>query len=419
MTRRALFLVVLATACASASHQPPQEDQQTRTTIEQLRNAVAQDPTDGARIYVFAQYLDKAGDTAEALKWLGELGRLGWTHGVNDHDFVHSRDSRAYRTIAARLNARTPHVVRSAAAFTIPRPDMIPESITDDPATGDFYVGSIHLRKIVRVTPDGKSSDFTTSGQDGMFGALGVRVDPSRHLLWVVSNANEAMTGYEKSVDGQSAVHAYDLATGKLVTKIVTGSAEDTSLLNDLIVLDDGSVLITDTDRGTILRVRLGSDDIEAWLPRNTFMFPNGIALADGEPFAYVADFNGLSRVDLRSRTVLPLETPEEETLAGIDGLVWYRGTLIGIQNGVGQPRVIRVSLDDARTEITRIEVLEAGNPLFDEPTSGAISNGAFYFLANPQLRAFDENHVIWPRERLHDVVVLKLDLRSQISDPR
>jgi hypothetical protein len=267
----------------------------------------------------------------------------------------------------------------------------------------------------VRVTPDGKSSDFTATGQDGMFGALGLKVDASRRLLWVVSNANESMTGFSKALDGQSAVNAYDLGTNKLVTKIVTGSADDTSLLNDLVVLDDGSVLITDTDRGTILRVRLGSEDIEPWLPRNTFVFPNGIALAEGEPFVYVADFNGISRVDLRSRTVVPLDTPDGETLAGIDGLVWYRRALVGIQNGVGQPRVVRMSLDDDRSAVTKIDILEAGNPLFDEPTTGAIANGAFYFFANPQLRAFDEQHLIWPRERLKDVVVLRLDMRSGI----
>ncbi|HSP33039.1 MAG TPA: SMP-30/gluconolactonase/LRE family protein [Thermoanaerobaculia bacterium] len=409
--RRALVLLALATACATSPHRPTVTDEQSRTTIEQLRNAINEDPTDGARIYVFAQYLDKTGDTAEALQWLRELERLGWTHGVNDHDFVHLRDSREYRTIAARLNGREPHVVRSTTAFTIPQRDLIPEGIAYDAATGDFYVSSIHLRKIVRVTPDGQSSDFIAPAQDGIFGALGLKVDAGRQLLWVVSNANEAMSGYSKELEGHSAVHAYALRTGKVETKIFTGNAEDSSLLNDLVVLDDGSVLITDTDRGTILRVRLGSDQIEPWLPRDTFMFPNGIALAEGEPFVYVADFNGLSRVDLRSRTVTPIEAPDGETLSGIDGLTWYRGALIGIQNGVGRPRVIRVTLDDSRSEAARIEVLEAANPLFDEPTTGAVANGAFYFLANPQLRAFDEHHVIWPHDRLKDVIVLKLPL--------
>jgi sugar lactone lactonase YvrE len=412
MMRRVLALLVFATACATAPAPPPQAaDEQTRTTIEQLRNAVAADPTDGARIYVLAQYLDRTGANAESLKWLRELDRIGWTHGVNDHDFLRGRNSREYRAIAKRLNSREPHVVRSTHAFTIAQRDLIPEGMAWDPATGDFYVSSIHLRKVVKVTSDGKSSDFVTAGEDGIFGTLGMKIDATRRMLWVVSSAAPEMGSGSDADDGLSAIHAYDLRTGKLVTKVLTGSADDPSLLNDLVLLDDGSALITDTDRGAIMRVRFGSDSMDTWIPPNTFTFPNGIAVADGEPFVYVADFDGIWRVDVRSRTVTPLETPDDETLSGIDGLTWYRGDLIGIQNGVGRPRVVRIHLDADRTAIPRIDVLEAGNPKFDEPTTGAIANGVFYFFANPQLRAFDENHTIWPRERLHEIEVLKLPL--------
>jgi len=412
MTRRARFLFLFLSACATTAPPPPHgpaADDQIRTTIEQLRSAIAADPSDGARIYVLAQYLDRTGDTTEALKWLGELDRLRWTHGVNDHDFLSSASSREYRAIAARLNGSEPHVVHSSTAFRIPQPDLIPEGIAYDSATGDFYVSSIHLRKIVRRRRDGTSSDFVREGQDGILGTLGLKVDPVRRLLWAISNAAPEMKGYSEELDGQSSVFVYDLRSGALVTKVTVGDARNPTLLNDLAVLDDGSVLITDTDRGAIMRVRLGSDSIEPWLPANTFAFPNGIAVV--ETYLYVADFNGIAAVDLRSRTVTPLPAPDGETLSGIDGMVPYNGSLIAIQNGVGRPRVIRVRLDGEKTSIEGIDVLEAGNPQFDEPTTGAIADGMFYFLANPQLRSFDENHVIWARERLHDVVVLRLSL--------
>ncbi len=415
MMRRALGVFLFLTACASTPPAPrpisqPVVDDQTRTTIEALREAVAADPADGARIYVLAQYLDRTGDTTEALKWLGELDRIGWTHGVNDHDFLNTAKLSGYRRVATRLNEREPRVVRSTDAFVIPQRDLIPEGIAWDSTTGDFFVSSIHLRKIVRITSDGKSSDFVHEGQDGLFGTLGLKVDAQRRLLWVISNAAHEVTGYSDAVDGQSSVLAYDLRTGKLATKIDFGSAHDPSLLNDLAILDDGSVVITDSDGGGIMRVRLGSDTIETWIPAHTFTFPNGIAVAAGEPFVYVADFRGLSRIDIRSRTITPLVV-DAETLGGIDGLTSYHGDLIGIQNGLGRPRVVRVSLNDARDAITRIAVIEAGNPRFDEPTTGVIANDSFYFMANPQLRAFDENHRIWPRERLRDVVVLRLPL--------
>lgn len=415
MMRRAFALFFLLTACATrppAPHPISQSvvDDQTHKTIESLRDAVAADPTDGSRIYVLAQYLDRTGNTAEALQWIEELDRIGWTHGVNEHDFLHIAKRPAFRAIAAHLNEQQPHIVRSSVAFTIPQRDLIPEGIAWDEQTGDFFVSSIHLRKVVRVTPDGRSSDFVHEGQDGLFGTLGLKVDVRRRLLWVISNAAREMTGYADALDGQSSILAYDLRTGKLATKIDFGNAHDPSLLNDLALLDDGSVVVTDSDGGGIMRVRLGSDTIETWIPAQTFTFPNGIAFAQGEPFVYVADFRGLSRIDLRSRTITPL-TVAGETLGGIDGLTSYHGDLIGIQNGFGQPRVVRVSLNDARDTVTGIEVIESDNPRFDEPTTGVVVNGALYFMANPQLRAFDDNHRIWPRERLRDVVVLRLPL--------
>lgn len=412
MMRRALAFLLLFSACSSALPPPSSDNDDTRTTIEELRNAIAANPEDGPRIYVLAQFLDRIGDTTEAMKWLGELERIGWTHGVNDHDFLHSLSSREYRALSSRLDEREPKIVRSTKAFVITQPDLIPEGIAFDATTGDFYVSSIHRRKIVRISRDGKSSDFVREGQDGIFATLGMKVDAKRRLLWAVSHAAQEMNGYSDAVDGQSAIFAYDLNTGAPVTKVAFGSSAEPSLLNDLVLLEDGSVLITDSDGGGIMRVRFGSDIIEPFLPPETFTFPNGIALSDGEPYLYVADFNGISRVDLRSRTVTPLPVPERhETLSGIDGLAWYDGALIGIQNGVGRPRVIRIGLNDTRDAVTEVKVLEASNPEFDEPTTGAIADGAFYFLANPQLRAFDENHKIWPLERLRDVVVLRLPL--------
>ena len=57
------------------------------------------------------------------------------------------------------------------------------------------------------------------------------------------------LSGFSNDVEGQSAVFAYDLGTGALVTKAIIGTGDDPTLLNDLVVLDDGSVLVTDTDR--------------------------------------------------------------------------------------------------------------------------------------------------------------------------
>ena len=46
-----------------------------------------------------------------------------------------------------------------------------------------------------------------------------------------------------------------------------------------------------------------------------------------------------------------------------------------------------------------------------DDLLFGALPSEFDAFMANPQLRAFDENHRLWPRRRLHDVIVLRRPL--------
>ena len=418
-----VFLTTLTIGCTTTqpaktpiqheADSPTSDD--TRRMMEELRAAIAADPSDGVRIYTLAQYLDRTGEVEESLRWLRELDRVGWKRGVNDHDFRNaiSAQPRQYRAIVTPLNAREPRVVRGTTAFTLPQRELIPEGIAYDPASGDFFASSIRLRKVVRITSDGKTSDFVKAAQDGLFSTLGMKVDAARGILWVVSTATHEMQDYSESMAGQSGVFAYDLRTGALVTKVLTGSSRDTSLLNDLVVLEDGSVLVTDTDSGSVMRVRFGSDSIETWLPDGTFLFPNGIATIAGEPFVYVADFRGIARVDLRSRSVAPLDTPRGESLGGIDGLASYAGNLIGIQNAFGKPRIIRANLDSAREIVQTVDILEAGNPLFDEPTTCAVAGSDLYYFANPQLRAFDEHYAIWPADKLRDVVILRMPLTS------
>ena len=241
---------------------------------------------------------------------------------------------------------------------------------------------------------------------------LGMKVDPARRLLWVVSASTPELRGYTPDLQGTAALHAYDLRDGSLVRKITLGSKEQPVFLNDIVVLKDGTVYGTDTTGGLVWRLAPDASSFEAFVPAKTFRFPNGIAISADERFLFVAHYPGVERVDLRdgSRRLLPTPAPSQ-TLSGIDGLVFQENSLIGIQNAVGKPRVVRAFLDAALDTVTRIETLESGNPIFDMPATGVVAGNHYYFMANPQLRAFDEKQNIYPWDRLQDVVILRIPL--------
>jgi sugar lactone lactonase YvrE len=180
-------------------------------------------------------------------------------------------------------------------------------------------------------------------------------------------------------------VAAFDLRSGALVRKIEWGNATHPALANDLALLDDGTVYVTDSEGGGVKRIRPGRDIAEPLLPAGTLRYPNGIAVAPDQRHLFVADADAVTVVDLHDLSRRPLALPSKRhTLAGIDGMSFDRGALIAIQNDSGLPRVLRVALDASFARATAIEVLESGNPLFDIPTTGTVSGHYWVYMANP-----------------------------------
>jgi hypothetical protein len=96
--------------------------------------------------------------------------------------------------------------------------------------------------------------------------------------------------------------------------------------------------------------------------------------------------------------------------LAGIDGLYLHGGALIGIQNAVGHPRIVRLPLAASGRAATRIEVIESGSPIVDNPTTGVVIDAAFVFMAR---RNREHAFASGPpaRDALEDIVIAAIDL--------
>src|SRR5258708_23111338 len=76
-----------------------------------------------------------------------------------------------------------------------------------------------------------------------------------------------------------------------------------------------------------------------------TLFYPNGIALADDDQTLFVADAVGIVKIDLRSGESRDVDPGPRNTLAGVDGLYWHKGSLVAIQNGIGSPPVAAFKL--------------------------------------------------------------------------
>ena len=408
-----LAVVVISLACTTSK--PIVVDEQTRGAIKQVTDAVAKQPANLPYVYLLASYHDKAGETDQVVRWLTRLDELGWQQGVSPVDFRNSRGS-AFRNAVEKLASREPRVSRATTAFTLRgQRDLIPEGTAYDPVDDVFYLSGLYRRNVVRVTRDGRATDFVKEAQDGMLAGLGMKIDQSKRHLWVISSTTKEMRGYVKDQES-SMLAAYDLKGGSLVRKVDAAPAR----LNDLTLLADGTIYSTDMGGHTVVRLAPGADKFETYA--DGFFYPNGIT-SDGTNL-YVADARGLHRIALADKSRTKIEIPNT-LLGGIDGLDFHEGTLIAIQNSMGSPRVLRVhpcsagfrpappTLNGRLETCTTptVEILESRNPLFELPTTGAIANGEYFFIANPGLRSFDENGQIWPAGRLEEPVMLKIAL--------
>jgi sugar lactone lactonase YvrE len=377
------------------------------------REAEALLPGNPRLVYNLACAEALTGDLSGAAKHLESVLDRKLDLGIEaDEDLAPLRAAPEFAPVARKLAALTAPVARSTVAFRLPERDLVTEGLAYDPKSRAFFVSSVHHRKILRRSSDGKVSDFVPEGRFGLEAILALRADPARRLLWACSAALPEMIGYEKTLDGSSALFAFDLDSGKLVRR-ATLPRKGKQALNDLAIAENGDVYATDSLAGGVYRLRAGSETLETVFAPGVFRSPQGIGFAPGEKRAYIAEYGqGIFSVDLAAGTREPLESPSDVPLQGVDGLLVHGDELVVTQNGIRPIRVARLKLDTTGRRIVRGEILEMNSPNLDEPTLGVLVGDDFYYIANPQWGSFDKEGKMFPPEKLHEPTILKVSLR-------
>ncbi|MGZ3425679.1 MAG: SMP-30/gluconolactonase/LRE family protein [Polyangia bacterium] len=370
------------------------------------RDAAAQ-PTSPRVLYnlACAQALShRAADTAATIDRLAALS--SWLDLAREHDLDGVRADPAVAAALARLEAVRTRVV-GKAEVRAPRDadDLLVEGLAWDPASGDLFVSSVHRRRILRIGGDGQPRDFVPPGSGGLYGVLGMRVDPKRGLLWATSSALPEVAGLGTEERGHTTVHCFELKSGVVRAKLELYDPDHKHHFDDLVLDGDGRAFVSDGFGGAIYVIAPDGTHA-AWLPPGALASPQGLAWsADGRTL-FAADYGrGLAAIDRDTRAVRWLRA-DDAVLSGLDGLVLdpRDGALIATQNGLAPPRVVRLRVEGDRV---RSEILLMNAPKMSEPTLGAIIDDAFVFVGNAQWDSFDPKHA----RRAEPTVILRLPL--------
>ena len=403
-----LFLaVVMAVSVVWAQSAPDDPSVAARASLERIQALRKERPGDGVLVFYQALVHVSLGERDAALELLRSLkGRKLGLIPVRDVGFDSVWDDPEFQKIREALADEEPQTPASPVAFRLKDPRLIPEGIAYDAEDKRFFIGSVAQHKIV-AAHEKELSDFS-SPTDRLDAVLGLTVDPTcRHLYAITTNGVEESAKKER----RNAVVQYDLKDGRLTDRF---AAPDAMQLNDLAVAQDGTLYVTDSETGSLFRKKPEEKALTKFGATGALRGANGIALTpDGA--LYVTLSTGIARVDTATGEPTRLPQPDTVVTGGIDGLYWHDGDLIGIQNSTNPGRVIRIALTDKGMRIAGVTVLQSHHhPEFNEPTTGAIANGALHVIANSYVGHYQPDGTIKDTADLKRTAIVAVPLQGK-----
>jgi hypothetical protein len=363
----------------------PADASEVRQQIASVEKRLPQLPDRGAGLYFLASSKQHVGETREALRLLKECLALheGFDPAGSPELGV-LKGSKEFDDMVAGVHREFPAVSQSRIAFVTEEKDLVPEGLAYDSRQDVLYLSSLNRKKIVKVTADGKAADFVPAGRDNLLPILGIRADHGDGSVWANS--------WDENGDRSELLH-FD-AAGRLLGRYAPKDAAKHGF-NDLVVRKAGQVILTDSVSNQVLRFDQREHTFTPLQVSRALSAPNGIALDDDDRQLFVADDFGVVRVDLTSGAIAEVNPGLRNTLAGIDGLYWHKGSLVAVQNAIGSPRVAEFLLSKDGMQVTKTTVLENRSPFTVLPTTGAIRDNDFYFIVNSQSDNMNGDHIM------------------------
>lgn len=388
----------------------------TAAAIASVERAVQAWPRQGAYVLALGRLAARAARPDLAVPALRRAMAMGWGWTRRDPALASLVARADVQALADSAEAATGPSSTSTVLRTLPDTLQHPEGVVIDSATGRLFVSSIRHRKIVVIERDGRVHDFVPPGAHGLDATFGMAVDAARRTLWVASSLTPEQEGGTGLKANRAAIFAFGVERGELRGRWGVPDDGAEHGLGDVVIGPDGTAWASDSRTAALYRATPG--DRSGIATRSPIMSPDwqspqGMAFSADGTTLWLADWTtGLFHIELATGRVTPVAADPLLVTLGIDGL--YRvgpRALIGIQNGVTPPRVIRLDLDAAGTRVERLTVLDRHLPLADEPTLGTVTADGFVYVANSPWGAYDERGALRTGVAIPAPVLLRLPL--------
>lgn len=389
------------------------QKQDFQTFVEFTRKGLELNPNSTSMMYNLACGYSLTGQDDKAIGVLQKLAAMGVDYGAaHDPDFKHLKNRKDFKELMTQYREMETPILTSKLVSSIPQLDLLPEGISYDPARKRIFVGSMRFGSIYAIDSNGSYYEFCRLENDIPLAAVGIEVDTIRNLLWAVGSSFNYRLGFKPEDERASAVFGFDLNTGKLAVKKTFPGKPPQFGFNDLTVSKAGNIYVTS---GCLYLFPAGSDSPTMLLSQDHLINSNGITLSPDEKILFISDYvSGIVASDLETGIHKRLAHPDSVTLYGVDGMYFYDGSLVAIQNSFSPWRAVRFILNADMDSITGMQILERGNPDLEEAFTGTIVGDEFYYVGhgnNPaEYPDFIPNVI---RRDIGETVVMKTSLKN------
>ena len=329
-------------------------------------------PKDPSLMYLLARAQALSGRPHDALIMLQRLAEMGEAPDVTGEEFSRTRQLRDWPEVEARIAAvdapgSLPSAPSSAPRVSVitlaPATQAVPFStkqfsvsgLAYDAISRRFVLGDRLGRKLIAVDERlNHAVDLVRADSAGFLDVSAIEIDAKRGDLWVVSAG---------AADGAGVLHMLQLSSGRPLRAFHVAVDLEPVKLVDVAVGPAGAVLVLDSVTPQLLMLRSGGTALER-VVRIDAQEPVSVTAGGDDGIAFVAHRDGLSRIDLRSRTVSPVAAPNGVSLGHLERIRWRGNALIAVQvDDDGSRRVIRLEMDARGNAIAQVMRLELSAP--------------------------------------------------------
>jgi hypothetical protein len=333
---------------------------------------IAWAPTNPPLRFLHAEALAMSGRAAPAVTELQWLATHGYSYAFWERGALASLPANSATAALRAATARNAQPSGKIARLIRTDIDLNGEGI--DAFDGGWIAGSMTTGNLHRIDASGATTVLWRETAPARR-ILGVRNDAARKIVWACS------TGPNER-EPHSQLLRISLQAGSLQR---FAFADSRSLCNDIALLPDGSIAVTDSARGAVLQLTTANQWRTLAEP-GTFGYPNGLTYLAAAERLVVADLRGLWTIDPKTSRMTAVEAPQGTFVGGIDGLYAVDGSLLAIQNGLRPHRVVRIALTEGAQRVERVEVIASNLPELADMTTAAVGRGDITVLALSQL---------------------------------